>query len=156
MTGTQAVFQNAGTCRKSAGTGTTVVNFGITFTNAGVVEALSGALNLEGPFTNYANTTLTGGTYLVVTTPRFDRANVAPTAANLVVDGPASQLLTLPGGNALANFPFNTAPASFRLDNGRSLAISAAFRNAGSLTIGIGSTFAADTTYTQTAGTTTL
>src|SRR5262249_2640684 len=125
MTGTQAVFQNAGTFRKSAGTGTTVVNFGITFTNAGVVEALSGALNLEGPFTNYANTTLTGGTYLVVTTLRFDRANVVTNAANLVLDGPASQLLSLTVGNSLANFAFNTATASFRLDNGRTLTISA-------------------------------
>src|SRR5439155_2502195 len=60
-----ATVTNAGTFRKSASTGTTTLGSSVTFTNTGTVVVGIGTLFLQGPFTNFADTTLTGGTYLI-------------------------------------------------------------------------------------------
>jgi hypothetical protein len=66
--GLQGVFNNAGTVRKSAGTGTTVLSGYLRFDSSGTVEAQSGTLSIQGSgtgtgaFTAGANGTLEFGT----------------------------------------------------------------------------------------------
>ena len=55
--GVLPTFNNAGTFRKSAGTGTTTFGTNVTFTNAGRVESQAGILNFAGGYTQSAGTT---------------------------------------------------------------------------------------------------
>src|SRR5262249_45423960 len=55
-------FDNAGTFRKSAGTGTT--GCGVTFNNYGAVEIQSGTLDLAGGGTHSVNSSMTGAGHL--------------------------------------------------------------------------------------------
>jgi hypothetical protein len=55
-------FDNAGTFRKSGGTGTTT--FGVNFNNYGAVEIQSGTLNLAGGATQSASSSITGAGHL--------------------------------------------------------------------------------------------
>jgi hypothetical protein len=141
-------FNNEGTFRKSASSGTTTLGLG--FSNSGRVEVQTGTLNLTGPFTNFANQTLTGGTYVIQGTLQFTNAGINTNAATLVLDGGAARIVNL------TSFASNTSAGSFTLQNGASLTTTGAFSNVGSVTIGAGSTFTATGAYTQTDGTTNL
>jgi hypothetical protein len=149
---------NDGTFRRSAGTGTTWLIAPVRFTNTGTVQVLTGRLLLEGPFTNFTGTSLRGGTYVVsgiIMLPTTG-ADIRTNEATIVLDGPASQITSLSGINALRNLATNTAEGSFTIRNGRDFTTARAFSNAGSVTVGSGSTFTVTGTYTQTAGSTTL
>src|SRR5262249_39894478 len=137
-----------GTLRKSAGTLVSFTDFNVT--NNGTLDVRTGTLDLTGAFTNFAGTTLTGGTYLVTSTLRFVGANVVTTAATIVLDGAASAIVNSSNGNALANFATNTASGSFTIRNGRTIT-TPAFSNAGTVAIGAGSNFLTSGTYTPTS-----
>ena len=68
------IFSNAGTVRKSAGTGTNTVQ--VAFSNSGTVAALSGALSFSGSFTPGAGTLRFGLSSL----SSFGRINLAGSA----------------------------------------------------------------------------
>nr|MBA3240670.1 right-handed parallel beta-helix repeat-containing protein [Acidobacteriota bacterium] len=88
--GTPAVFNNAGTLRKSAGAATT--NFGtIALNNSGTVEALAGTLGVTGAaYTQTAGTTLLNGGNLT--------ANVSLQGGELRGVGTITGDVTNPGG----------------------------------------------------------
>ncbi len=141
--GTVPTVSNRGTFRKSIGTGTTRLGDSVRFTNTGTVEVRSGTLFLEGLFTNFVGTTFTGGTYLVTGTLKFAGANIGTNAADLVLDGPNSQIVDHAGRNGLANFATNAATGRFIIQNGRNFSTTAAvtFTNAGTLNVRTGTTF---------------
>lgn len=135
------------------------------FQNNGTVEVrkgdeliITGAANSFLNFKNSTNT-LTGGTYIVDGTLKFDNANIVTNAANITLFGTASAILNnLNGNNALANFATNASAGSFTLSGDRNFTTAGAFSNAGKLTISKGSTFTVGSTnnFKQTAGTTTV
>jgi hypothetical protein len=148
-------FVNAGTFLKSATTGL-ATTIGVAFSNSGTVQAQAGTLFLSGPFSNFANNTLTGGTYQVSATLKFNNADIRTNAANLLLTGTNSQIVNQTGGDGLANFATNAMGASLTLLNGRNLTTPGALNNAGSITIGAGSTLTVTGDETQTAGSTSL
>src|SRR5438128_1349373 len=70
-------------------------------------------------------------------------ADIRINAANIVLDGTASQIVDALKTDALGNFTTNTATGSFTIQNGRNFATGGSFANLGVLTIGAGSTFSA-------------
>jgi hypothetical protein len=150
--GASSSLVNQGTLQKSAGTGTSTI--GIALNNSGTVNAQAGTLNLSGGFSNFAGTTLTGGTYFVSSTLQFTNANIQTNAANIVLDGTASQIVNQSGIDALTNFASNAG--SFTIQNGRNFSSATNFSDAGTLTVGNNSTFSQSGTYGQTVGTATL
>ena len=130
--------------------------------NEGTIEGDGGGtLTVQG-YTNFAGGTLTVGTWGAVgnSTLRLVGANITTNAANILLDGAASQIYSGTSGttNALAGFVTNAATGSFTVQNGADFTSAAAFSNAGTLTINGGGTFIPGGTgaYTQTGGTTIL
>src|SRR5579871_3649831 len=121
--GTNGIINN-GTIAADVAGGTLFVSPN-NFTNNNIVSVAAGAtVNINSPnFTNFNGSTLTGGTYLVTGTLRFNGANIVNNAANLVLDGPSSQIIN--NNNGLtgidSQFASNTAAGSFTLKNGRTL-----------------------------------
>lgn len=150
----QATFHNAGTLRKSGGTGSSSV--GIDVTNDGAVDALSGTLRLSR-LTNYdpAKKSLTGGSYLAVGGLGLP-GEVVENAADVTLDGDSAELLDPGDGNALHALARNLAGGALVLRNGHTLATSGGLTNAGAITIGAGSTLSSAGEYLQTGGTTRL
>jgi hypothetical protein len=153
----QPHFNNAGTFRKSAGTGTTPFQE-ITFTNTGSVEVLSGTVDLLGNFPNFSGTTLTGGSYFVHGTLRFQNADIRTNAATIILDGPAASIrdTSFPSNDALANFTSNTGAGAFSLQGNQTFATPNDFTNAGTVNIAAGSTLNVRGMYAQSAGLTVL
>lgn len=159
-TGT-AVFNNqaGATFKKIASVGTSNIGPGVTFTNDGTVQVQTGTLDINGPFANFDATTrtLTGGTYLVTGTLRFAGANIGTNAATIVLDGLNAAIRnSANNADALAGFDVNAAGGSFTLQNGRVFNLAANFSNAGTVQAESQSVVIPATSYTQTAGTTSL
>jgi hypothetical protein len=112
-------FLNAGTFRKSTGTGSTTIE--VAFDNAGTVEIQTGTLFFSSSFPNFATGTLTSGRYVIRGTLQFNNANIRTNNADIVLDGPPSQIVDQSGNNALANFAVNDAAGSFRRSAGKGL-----------------------------------
>jgi hypothetical protein len=136
-----------------------------TITNNGTLQVAGGSVMhvSGGSFTNFSGSTLTGGTYNVSGKLQIDQlgsagGEIVTNAANIILHGSASSFVDASGKNALSKFATNAPGGSFSLRAGRTFTASGNFSNAGTLTIGSGSTFAVGgtgTTFTQTAGTTT-
>jgi RHS repeat-associated protein len=131
-------------------------------TNNGTVAADGGGgvITVQGD-TNYASGTLTGGTWQVSSgsTLQLLGATITTNAADVLLDGAAAQITSdTAGTSALAQLATNTATGSFTLQDGADFASAQAFTNAGTLTIGSGSTFTSGGTgvYRQTGGNTFL
>jgi hypothetical protein len=150
-------FNNAGTFRKSAGTGTASLQQ-VTFTNTGSVEVLSGTLDLLGDFPNFSGNTLTGGSYFVHSTLRFPNADIRTNAATIVLDGPAASIrdTSFPSNDALANFMSNTGAGAFTVHGNRTFATPHDFTNAGTVVVADTSTLQIGGTYEQSNGFTVL
>lgn len=148
---------NTGTVRKSAGSGLTSFDTSTSFNNTGTIEVSSGTFRLNG-FTNFSGTTLTGGTYTVSATFQFPSADIVTNAASITLDGSSAAIEDTGAGDGLANFATNNSGAAFEIKNGRNLTTAGALSNAGSVTIGSGSTLTVSggANFTQTAGTTTV
>jgi fibronectin-binding autotransporter adhesin len=116
----------------------------VSFDNLGVLTIGAGsAFTVTGGFANFANQTLTGGTYDINGTLQFANADIQTNAATIVLDGPAAQIVDFSSNDALANFRSNAASGSFTIQDGYNFATAASvtFDNAGVLVIGAGSTF---------------
>jgi hypothetical protein len=130
--------------------------------NNGTIAADGGGtITVQGD-TNYAAGTLTAGTWQVSgsSTLRLLGANISTNAANILLDGAGGHLYQDSGsGNALAAFAANAAAGGFTIQNGANFTAAGSFSNAGTITIGSGSTFApggAASNYTQSGGATYL
>ena len=130
-------------------------------TNSGTLVVLAGTVDV-GNLTNFAGSTLTGGTYELYGALRFPGANVATNAATINLH-PGGQILdSNNNNNALANFATNAAAGKFILQAGVNFATQDAFTNAGSVIIGgptgvhSAASFTSTGTYAQTGGNTDL
>ncbi len=114
------------------------------FTNNGTLGVGAGStFAVTGSLTNFAGTTLTGGTYDVTGTLKFHGANVVTNAANIALTGTAAKITnSTNNGNGLANFATNAATGGFGVLGGFNFTTAGSFTNDGVLTVGSGSTFA--------------
>jgi hypothetical protein len=149
--GQAGTFANAGTFNKS-GAGT-ITDISVRFSNSGTINANEGTLTTSGPFTNYdaGTDTLTGGTYNVTSTFRFNNADINTNRASVTLNGPASQIVDQGGTNALADFSLNDTGGFFGIVNNRNFTTTAAFTNRGDVQIG-GGTFDAASITNEAAG----
>jgi hypothetical protein len=153
----QGASTNSGTLRVTGGLlRVAVSSSGPTLTNTGVMAVDSGAtLEINNLLlANFSAGTLTGGTYRLAGTLQFalqyGNVQLTTNAANLVLDGPAAQVLNQSGGDALAGLATNAAAGSFTVQNGRNFLSTGTFTNAGALTVGGGSTFTQGGAFNQT------
>ena len=126
---------------------------GAPYHNSGTISVASGQIFAidNGTLTNLSAGTLTGGTYVIDGTFRFPNASIATNAANIVLVGAAARIVNQFDTNALANLATNAADGRFTIKNGHNLTTSGAFHNAGTLGVGVSSTFTASGDYTQSA-----
>ncbi len=105
--GTPRTFNNLGTFRKSAGSGTTTVS--VTFNNTGALQALSGTLSFTAVFTQTSGSTTLNGGALASTSPasilggRLEGAGTVTgdvTSSGLVAPGLSSGILVISGDYA--------------------------------------------------------
>jgi hypothetical protein len=165
-TGGNPTFDNqaGATLRRAAVSGSTTFFEDVKFSNEGTIDVRGGeTLNLYnyyggGSFSNFAGTTLTGGTYLIAGHFIFPGADIATDAAAITLDGAGSLITPNSSTDAMADLQTITAAGSLTLKNGRLLTTANhPLANAGSVLIGASSgltlTGAGDG-YTQSAGTT--
>ena len=117
------------------------------FTNQGILQSLAGStLSIIGAgteFSNFAGTTLTGGSYLIgsgtstTATIQFDNADIVTNQATIVMDGSGARILNRNTIlNGISNLTTNGAQGDFTIRNGKNLSTNAAFSNAGGVTVG--------------------
>jgi hypothetical protein len=153
--GTVALL-NAGTLKKSAGTGTSYVD--VPLNNTGSVQVLSGTLDLRGAVTQTANNTLTAGSWTVSHSATSNSTLDIVSAGNLTAIG-AKAKVTINGLNTtftnLAGLASNAG--RFSVLGGQTFSTPGDFTNTGKLTLGAGSILAVGGSFTQTsAGTLTV
>jgi hypothetical protein len=126
------------------------------YSEMGTLTVAAGAtLSVTGTFTNFAGSTLTGGTYVIGGTFQFTGARIVTDAATIVLDGPNSRIISESGNDALAGLLATvTATGSLTIQNGRAFTTAGAFTNLGRLTLGAGSTFTVIGDFTQGASAT--
>jgi hypothetical protein len=136
-----------------------------TFSNNGTLNVTAAkTLNINAPFTNFAGSTLTGGTYVVSGTLQFTNASITTNAAKTTLSGKSAQIVNQSTVNALANLATNSSTGSFTVTAGQpfTTTLSGSFGNAGKLSVGKNSSFKIacnqnfQCPYIQTAGTTTV
>jgi len=119
------------------------------FSNQGILLAATGSTlyidNASNQFLNFSGTTLTGGTYTVDGTLKFDGANIVTNAANITLSGSTSKIIDQSNGDGLANFATNASGGTFALATGRNFTTASNFTNNGTLNIGGGTKFAVGT-----------
>jgi hypothetical protein len=129
------------------------------FTNNGTLTIGGGSkFATGGSLSNFSGTTLTGGVYNVSGTLQFTGANIVTSAASISLTGSGSKIVDQTGTtDGLRNFATNSAGGSFSISGGRNFTTVGTFTNAGTLSIGTGSTFKLGGlgNFTQTAGKTT-
>jgi fibronectin-binding autotransporter adhesin len=136
---------------------TTVGNF----TNKGTLTVGAGSVFLvHGRLLNFSSTTdtLTAGTYDLTGKLEFAGANIETNDAAIELVGKTAAIInTTTKKNGLANFATNETAGRFTLAGGAALTTAGSVSNAGTLTVGTGSTLTVGGpgVYTQTAGTTT-
>jgi hypothetical protein len=118
------------------------------FTNNGTLTVgAASTFSVTGSLTNFAGTTLTGGSYDVTGTLAFPGANIVTNAANIALTGTAAEIEnSTTSTNALANFATNSGTGGFSVLGGISYTTAGSFTNDGVLTVGSGSTFAIPST----------
>ena len=125
------------------------------YSEMGTLTVAAGAtLSVTGAFTNFAGSTLSGGTYVIGGTFQFTGARIVTNAATIVLDGPNSRIINESSNDALAGLATIAATGSFTIQNGRAFTTAGAFTNLGRLTIGAGSTFTVMGDFTQGASAT--
>ncbi len=171
LTGTSAQLLNLGgqnllTPLASIGAGS---SFGVTagakfttvgnFTNNGTLTVGGNSrFAVNGNLTNFSGTTLTGGTYNVTGTFQFKDANIVINAANITLNGTKALIINQNKVNGLAKFATNGAKGSFTLSGNANFTTVGNLANAGTMKVSKGSTLtvAANSSYTQTGGKTTV
>ena len=134
--GGQVAVENAGTIRKTAGTGTS--NFTVlgSITNTGTIEADSGTISLDPTLGigQLSGNTLTAGTWSAPdgASLQFPTSTTHRNAANLILSGSGATITGISG--------LSSNSGSFTLTNGANFTTTGNFTNSGSLTVGAGST----------------
>jgi len=105
------------------------------FTNNGTLNIASSnsKFTVNGNLTNFANNTLTGGTYDVTGALQFNGAHIVTNDANITLTGTSSQITDQHGNNGLASFATNGTGASFTIAGGRNFTTAGNFTNNGTL-----------------------
>jgi len=141
----RAALVNSGTINVSGGNLTLDQPLGgATFGTTGTINVAPGRsfTITGGTFTNFANNTLTGGTYNVAGTFRFPGAAIASLSADLTLDGPGATVLDFAtSGNALSRLSTIAAAGRLTLRNGGDIPPpfpGGAIWNFGTLTVGTG------------------
>ncbi len=126
------------------------------FTNDGILAVGPGStFATGGSLTNFAGTTLSGGTYDIGGVLEFPRANIVTNAANIALNGTSAAITnSTTSANGLANFAGNATASSFALTGGANFTTAGAFTNEGTLTVGAGSTFSISGSLTNFSGNT--
>ncbi len=158
-------FLNERTLSKTGGTGTSIIGGGITFTETGTLQALSGTLQLSGgetlagtveatsggslvmtdPPTNLSGGTLTGATWIVGANSSLSLgATITTDSATIVFDGPGGTFSSLSGLAAIA------AGGSLETLDGGSFTTAGDLDNAGTIELAPG-TLNISGNYTQEA-----
>jgi hypothetical protein len=136
----------------------TIYITGAALTNNGTLQASGTGTLIVQPttITNFSASTLTGGTWKAFdasTLRAILPASITTNAANIVLDGPNATFYRDTGStHALASLTTNLATGSFTLQNGAQFTTAGDFTNAGTLTVGAGSTFGLTGALTQTGG----
>jgi hypothetical protein len=112
-------------------------------TNSGTLSvSASDLMHVSGgPLSNFAGTSLTGGTYNVTGTLQIDElgssgGEILTNAANIVLDTPASIFIDAAGKDALTRLNTNATNGHFTLMGGRNFTTAGSFTNNGTLTVG--------------------
>ncbi|MCK1368267.1 hypothetical protein, partial [Bradyrhizobium sp. 62] len=128
-------------------------------TNNGTITsnvAGQGISIVPAAITNFANSTLTGGTWQVLngaTLRLILPQAIATNAATIVVDGASSSFFRDNGSTgALSGLTANAAGGSLTIANGYNFTSAGDFTNAGGITVGAGSTFGLGGRFDQTGG----
>jgi hypothetical protein len=136
-----AVNEAAGTFQLGAGHSFTTAG---TFTNDGslIVGAGDTFKVGNGDLTNFASSTLTGGSYFVGGTLQFGASgtHINTNDASLTLSGANPSVINSGGGNLLANLATNDSGARFAVVNGASYTTAGAFANSGTLDLENGGT----------------
>jgi hypothetical protein len=150
--GLTLVNQPGGTLFANVSSQTLLINGSGNITNTGTMKVASGsAMHVtNGPFTNFAGTTLTGGTYNVSGTLEIDQlgntgGEILTNAANIILNASASRFSDAAGLDAVSKLNTNATTGTFTIMGGRNFTTVGNFTNNGSLTAGSGSTFAVKT-----------
>jgi hypothetical protein len=127
------------------------------FTNNGtLIVGASSTFDVNGSLTNISGTTISGGTYDLTGVLKANNATgIVTNAANITLTGTGA-LEDQSGANALVGLNDNASGAGFTINGGANFTTTGAFTNAGTLTVGSGSTFFATGNYNNTGGTTTV
>ncbi len=165
--GVTVINEVGGTFLANATGQTLLINTSGSITNLGTFQVNPGAALVvqNGPFTNFAGNTLTGGTYNVYGPSTMQIFQLGTTggeivnnAATILLDSPGSNLVDASSLDALSNFSNNTSAGSFTIQSGRNFTSPSSFANAGVVNVGTGSTFTTGGggNYNQSAGSTQL
>ena len=156
-----ATLNNSGVLQASGGGTLLLAIVGLTGTvnnTGGTIQVDSNStVNVSGPgFSNFnpATGTLTGGTYRVSGTFKFDNANIVNNAANIILNGFsfAGNVVDQNNQNAFRNFASNSGTLTLQT---KDLSRPGNFTNSGTMNISLGSGFNTQGgNYTQTAGAT--
>src|SRR5262249_36172860 len=141
-------FTNEGTFIKASG-GVAVFRAG--FSNTGTIEVQVGTFEVDGAFPSLSGSTLQTGTYILNGVLQLSQGSIVTNAAAIVLDQPGGAIVDGSGADMLANLASNAAGASFTVQNGRNFTTAGALANAGSITVGPGSTLTVNGNYTQAA-----
>ena len=142
--GGETQIDNAGTIRKTAGSGTSTILVNGTLSNTGTIEADSGTLSLAATIAQISQGTLTAGTWNAESGATLEfpsGTSITTNEGNITLDGAGA---TIAGISGLA-----TNNGSFSVTGGASFSTTGNFSNTGSLTIGAGSTLTVNGNYSQ-------
>jgi len=152
-------FINTGSFTTTGGDSEVATISSASFTNNGTLTVGSASkFSTGGSLSNFSGTTLTGGTYNLTGMLQFTGANIVTNAANIYLIGSGSKIVDQTGTtDGLRNFANNSATGIFSIAGGRNFITAGGFTNAGTFSIGTGSTFTLGAlgNFTQTGGKTT-
>jgi RHS repeat-associated protein len=141
------VIDNAGTIKKTGGTGTSTIGVNGPLNNTGTIEADSGTLSLAPTsFGQVTGTTLTGGTWSALNGASLQFPNnttIATNEANITLSGKGAAITSLAG--------LSSNSGSLSLASGAGLTTTGDLSNSGTLTVGAASTLEVGGDFTQTS-----
>ena len=142
--GGESEIDNAGTIRKTDGSGTSQLAADGPLINTGTIEADSGTISLVGTIPQISQGTLKAGTWNALNGSSLEfpsGTSIVTNQATIAIDGVGAAVTGMQGLSA--------SSGSFSLTNDASFTTTGDFSNTGSLTIGAGSTLAVTGDYTQ-------